>query len=85
MSLEVGKTIIAAEFDSMTYGELELFESIVGAVPGTEEELAKVPRSSLMLALGLIAAKRDDPAVTLDDLRGLPIGSIEFVDSEDPT
>lgn len=73
----------AAAFDSMNYGELEVFESIVGIMPTTEDELATISRAKLMIALGFIAAKREDPSVTVEDVKALPLGSIVLNEDEE--
>jgi len=72
----------AADIGTMSYGELEIFEEIVGIVPEDEETLMKAPRTKLLLALGFIAAKRLDPATTLEDIRSLPLGAISFANEE---
>ena len=67
--------------DDMTYGEIEAFESIVGFLP-TDGDMAGVPVGKMMIALGYITARRDDPSVTVDDIRALPVGSIVMADAE---
>ena len=75
--------IVAADFESMNYEELELFEEIVGTIPSTEEELESVPRSRLMIALGFISGRRSNPDLTLEEVKKLPVGSIVFGEDED--
>lgn len=68
-------------FDDMTYGEIEAFEDIVGFLP-MDGDMASVPVGKMMIALGFITARREDPSVTIDDIRALPVGSIVMADAE---
>ena len=78
--------IIAATIDDLDYGELDIFEEIVGLIPTDEATLEKLPKAKLLIALGYIAARREDPKVTLEDVKRLPLGAIVFSgDGEDPT
>ena len=82
--MEEQHKIKAASFDSMDYGELEVFEDIAGTIPTTDEELHSMPKSKLMIALGFIAERRVNPSVTLEEIKALPMGTIIFSDdSED--
>ena len=79
------KEIRVISLDDMTYGEIEAFEDIVGFLP-TDGDMSKVPVGKMMVALGYITARREDPSVTVDDIRALPVGSIVMADAEvDPT
>jgi hypothetical protein len=79
------RVIKVVALDALTYGELDMFESIVGSLP-TDGDMSKLPTGKTMIALGLISARRDDPTVTEDDIRALPMGAIQMEASEvDPT
>ena len=75
------KDIKVVSLDDMTYGEIEVFEDIVGFLP-TDGDMSAVPVGKMMIALGYITARRDDPSVTVDDIRALPVGSIVMADAE---
>ena len=75
--------IHAIDFEDMTYGELEIFEDVVGVLPSNEEEVNLLPKSKFLLAMGLIAARRTNPDATLDDMRALPVGHIVLGEDED--
>jgi hypothetical protein len=75
------REIKVISLDDMTYGEIEAFEDIVGFLP-TDGDMAKVPVGKMMIALGYITARRDDPSVTVDDIRALPVGSIVMAEAE---
>tara|TARA_B110000285_G_scaffold40977_1_gene44962 strand:- start:3143 stop:3412 length:270 start_codon:yes stop_codon:yes gene_type:complete len=75
------KEIKVISLDEMTYGEIEAFEDIVGFLP-TDGDMSNVPVGKMMIALGYITARRDDPSVTVDDIRALPVGAIVMADTE---
>jgi hypothetical protein len=77
--------IVAATIDDLDYGELDIFEEIVGIIPTDEDTLDRLPKAKLLIALGYIAARREDPSVTLDEVKRLPLGSIVFSGADDPT
>lgn len=80
------QVVKAVRMDEMTYGEMETLEDILGSFPTTEEDFESVPKAKLMIALAFISMRRDDPSVTLDDVRALPAGSIKMeADEVDPT
>ena len=68
------RVIKVVALDALTYGELDMFESIVGSLP-TDGDMSKLPTGRTMIALGLISARRDDPTVTEEDIRALPMGA----------
>ncbi len=74
------KTITVMGIDELTYGEMEVLEEVVGSLPDNMEE---VPKSKMMIALGLIAGRRQDPDLTLEDVRNLPVGALDFGGLED--
>jgi len=74
--------IKAAKLDELTYGEVEVFEEIVGSLPTTEAEMEKMPKAKMMTALGFIAASRVEPEMTLADFRKLPVGTVVFEESD---
>lgn len=74
------KTIAVMSMDELTYGEMELLEEVIGSLPDNMEE---VPKSKMMIALGLISGRRVDPDLTLEDVRNLPVGALDFGGLED--
>lgn len=74
------KTITVMSMDELTYGEMEMLEEVIGRLPDNMEE---VPKSKMMIALGLIAGRRVDPDLTLEDVRNLPVGALDFGGIED--
>jgi hypothetical protein len=81
------KVVKAVRMDEMSYGEMETLEEIIGMFPTSEEDFDRIPKAKLMIALAFISLRRDDPEVTLDDVRALPAGSIQMDtgDEADPT
>lgn len=75
-----GKTY-SLEVDSLTFGEVELIEDATGKAFG---ELDFESAKSLM-ALAWVARRRVEPLCTLDDMRALPVSSVQPVDEPDPT
>lgn len=66
------------DFDSLTLSEIELLEEISGIsidVIGKRLTAEDAPKAKTMKALAFIAARRDDPSVTLED-----IGKIKLTD-----
>lgn len=79
------RVVKVVSLDALTYGELDMFESIVGALPG-DGDMSSLPKGKTMIALGLISARRDDPSVTEEEIRALPMGAIQMESVEvDPT
>jgi hypothetical protein len=74
------KTIAVMSMNELTYGEMELLEEVIGSLPDNMEE---VPKSKMMIALGLISGRRVDPDLTLEDVRNLPVGALDFGGLED--
>ena len=65
----------ALSLDDMTYGELETFEEIIGFIPETEDDMAKVPKMKMGIALAFVMGRRKNPELTLDEVRAAKVGS----------
>lgn len=69
---------LSLDFDSLTLDEIELLEDISGiSIDAIGKRLTgdDAPKAKTMKALAFIAARRDDPSVTLED-----IGKIKLTD-----
>lgn len=69
---------LSIDFDSLTLDEIELLEDLtgvsidaIGKRIGGEDQ----PKAKVMKALAYVAARRDDPEITLED-----IGKIKLTD-----
>ena len=69
---------LSLDFDSLTLDEIELLADISGiSIDAIGKRLTgdDAPKAKTMKALAFIAARRDDPSVTLED-----IGKIKLTD-----
>ena len=69
---------LSIDFDSLTLDEIELLEEISGiSIDAIGKRLTgeDAPKAKTMKALAFIAARRDDPEITLED-----IGKIKLTD-----
>jgi hypothetical protein len=81
--VEVEVVIHTVAFNTLDYGELDLFEEITGMIPTSDEEIEALPRVKFILAMGLITAQRTDPAATLESVKRLPLGAIKLHGSDE--
>jgi hypothetical protein len=83
LKIRVQGEVHELDFDHMLWGELSDLEDLLGC----SLEEANLATAKGVLALAYIAARRSQPAVTLDSLRALPMTEIELVedDTVDPT
>jgi len=75
---ETKVVIETVPFNELDYGELDLFEEVVGMIPNSEDQLKKMPTVKFVLAMGLITAQRKDPATTMEYIKRLPLGAIKL-------
>lgn len=74
--------------DSMTMGEADDFEAATGWPVARLYELIdkkKNPPMKITNVLIWFTLRREDPTVTLQQVRDMPLGSIEWVKNTDPT
>jgi len=79
--MEETKVVIeTVPFNTLDYGELDLFEEITGMIPTSEAEIQGMPRVKFILAMGLITAQRNgmDGYQTLDEVKRIPLGGIRL-------
>lgn len=74
---------VKLNLDELTYGDLELIESEIGYVPEDFSD-NDVPRVKLTMVLAYISRRREDPSVTMDDIRAMKISELEIEEGEDP-
>lgn len=75
---------VKLNLDELTYGDLELIESEIGYVPEDFSD-NDVPRVKLTMVLAYISRRREDPSVTMDDIRAMKISELEIEEGEDPS
>lgn len=69
---------LSIDFDSLTLDEIEILEDLAGVsidTIGNRLTAGDAPKAKIMKGLALIAARRDDPDITLED-----IGKIKVTD-----
>ncbi|NBW15978.1 MAG: hypothetical protein EBR82_49140 [Caulobacteraceae bacterium] len=81
LRIKVQGEVYELDFEAMTWGELGELEELLG---GSLEE-ANLATARGVLALAFIAARRKQPAITMDSLKALPMSEIELVDEPVPT
>ena len=79
IKMEDTKVVIeTVPFNTLDYGELDLFEEIVGMIPNSDAQIQSMPTVKFILAMGLITAQRDKPETTMDEIKRLPLGAIKL-------
>lgn len=63
--------------DDLTYGDLETIEKELGYVPEDFSD-PSVPKVKLTMVLALVAKRKEDPSVTMDDIRAMPLGELKL-------
>ena len=66
---------------NLTWGEMELLEKETGVPIGRLE----MESATTMLVLAWLARRRREPTCSMDDMRRLPMQSIEVVEEPDPS
>jgi len=69
-------------FNTLDYGELDIFEEIVGMIPTTETEITELPKVKFILAMGFITRLRTDPTATIESVKRIPLGGIKLHGSD---
>jgi hypothetical protein len=77
-AVEVEVQVHGVAFNTLDYGELDIFEDIVGMIPTSETEIEALPRVKFILAMGLISKMRTHPETTLEEIKRIPIGGIKL-------
>jgi hypothetical protein len=82
ISLKVENEVFDLDMDGLTWGELAELEEV--AFGGESIDAINLESARGMIGLAWLARKRKYPQTIIDDLKRLPVGSIEVVES-DPT
>lgn len=80
--IEPPESLELPELDDLTYGEMEVFEEVVGAFPTDQDEVENLPKMKMLLAMALIAGQRTNPDITLADVRRWKLTSATIGDFE---
>lgn len=75
---------VAISFDDMSYGDLEALEEAIGFIPDGKEAFDALPKSKVLTGMAFVAKRREDPSVTLAEVRAMPIGSVVMAGDTDP-
>lgn len=80
VKLNIDGTEYELDVEGLTFGEVEVIEDATGRAFGDLD----FDSAKALMGLALVAMRRKNPLVTLDDIRALPLTAIQPVE-ESPT